>query len=88
MSRQPTTREAVACVLAEEGPMSPSELVQRVDRTPRSIRYALRELEDEGAVAWRFDPTDTRYRRYRLTSLAKAGTVDGACPCEAAAAEG
>jgi DNA-binding MarR family transcriptional regulator len=62
---QPKTREAVASVLSREGPLPPSELAERIDRTPRAIRYALRELEEEGFVAWRRGPSDPRYRYYQ-----------------------
>lgn len=80
MSSETTTREVLACLLAREGPLCPSELANRVDRTPRSVRYALRQLEEDGVVDWHTDPTDTRYRRYRLSREAEEALTASCSP--------
>lgn len=67
MGDQPTTEDLVLATLREAGgPLSPSDLQERVDRSPRSVRGALRALEEAGEIEWSLDPRDPRYRLYRV----------------------
>lgn len=60
------TRCRVIDRLAEQGPLTPSELADATDRSPRSVRYVLRELRKEGRVSYRRDVQDPRQRLYSL----------------------
>lgn len=68
MGDQATTRALIVDALGEaEHPLTPSGLSERIDRTGRSVRLALRELERDEKVEWRYDHHDARYRLYSLT---------------------
>lgn len=61
------TRQLVREVLRKaDCPLTPSHISTRVDRSLRSIRTALRELETDGEVTWRLDVNDARRRLYAL----------------------
>lgn len=63
----PTRRLVTELLCQEERPLTPSRIASSIDRSARSVRTALRELEDAGRVTWRTDVNDARRRLYALT---------------------
>ena len=62
----PPSAKLVAKVLDYEETLSQSELAEETLLPPRTVRYALSRLEDEGVVESRFSFTDARKRLYTL----------------------
>lgn len=63
----PPSAKLVAKVLEYEDTLSQTELAEETLLPPRTVRYAVSELEDVGAVESRFSFTDARKRLYTLT---------------------
>lgn len=61
----PTTDEQVLALLHQHEPLCPSEIARRLDRAPRTVRYALRKLESQERVRWRHGLGDARCKLYR-----------------------
>ena len=67
MAELPPSAKLVAKVLEYEDTLSQTELAEETLLPPRTVRYAVSELEDVGAVESRFSFTDARKRLYTLT---------------------
>ncbi len=84
MSDPTPTRQLVREVLRKaDCPLTPSQISRRVERSLRSVRGALRELEKEDLVTWRLDVNDARRRLYALTEESdddpESGTAERGC---------
>jgi DNA-binding MarR family transcriptional regulator len=73
MSDTPMTKRLVVEALEHEAPLTPTEIGEQVDRSARSIRTALRQLEREDHVWWQADVEDPRRRLYALTETDSPG---------------
>lgn len=62
----PPSAKLVAKVLEYEDTLSQTELAEETLLPPRTVRYAVSELEDAGVVDARFSFTDARKRLYTL----------------------
>lgn len=62
----PPSAKLVAKVLDYEDTLSQSQLADETLLPPRTVRYALTRLEEEGVVVSRFSFSDARKRLYRL----------------------
>ncbi|GAB3702727.1 winged helix-turn-helix domain-containing protein [Halorubrum pallidum] len=62
----PPSAKLVAKVLDYNDTLTQSELAEETLLPPRTVRYALSRLEDEGVVDARFSFTDARKRLYTL----------------------
>lgn len=62
----PPSAKLVAKVLDYEDTLSQTELAEETLLPPRTVRYAVSELEDAGVVESRFSFTDARKRLYTL----------------------
>ena len=63
----PPSAKLVAKVLEYEDTLSQTELADETLLPPRTVRYAVSELEEAGVVESRFSFTDARKRLYTLT---------------------
>lgn len=64
----PPSAKLVFKVLEMEGELTQRQLTERTLLPPRTVRYALSELEQRGVVEKRFSFADARQRCYSLTS--------------------
>jgi len=64
----PPSAKLVAKTLEYEGRLTQAELVESTRLPNRTVRYALRELEDEELVTSRISFADARQRVYSLTT--------------------
>jgi len=62
----PPSAKLVAKVLDYNDTLTQSELAEETLLPPRTVRYALSRLEEEGVVDARFSFTDARKRIYSL----------------------
>ncbi len=62
----PPSAKLVAKVLDYNDTLTQSELAEETLLPPRTVRYALSRLEDEGVVDSRFSFSDARKRLYTL----------------------
>ncbi|MEF8781442.1 MAG: helix-turn-helix domain-containing protein [Haloferacaceae archaeon] len=62
----PPSAKLVAKVLDYHGTLTQSELAEETLLPPRTVRYALSRLEEEGVVDSRFSFSDARKRLYSL----------------------
>lgn len=62
----PASAKLVARVLEHEGALTGTELAAETRLPARTVRYAVRRLEEDGVVAAGFSPRDARERVYRL----------------------
>ena len=62
----PPSAKLVAKVLDYEDTLTQSQIAEESLLPPRTVRYALSRLEDEGAVDSRFSFSDARKRLYTL----------------------
>ncbi|KTG22518.1 helix-turn-helix domain-containing protein [Haloferax profundi] len=62
----PPSAKLVAKILDYEDTLTQSEIAEESLLPPRTVRYALSRLEDEGAVDSRFSFSDARKRLYTL----------------------
>lgn len=62
--------------LQQDGALSPTELRAQLGLPERTLRHALRRLEEDGLVAWSQDLRDTRVRRYSVRDPASRGPPD------------
>lgn len=62
----PPSAKLVAKVLDYNDTLTQSELAEETLLPPRTVRYALSRLEEEGVVDSRFSFTDARKRLYSL----------------------
>jgi DNA-binding MarR family transcriptional regulator len=62
----PPSAKLVAKVLEYNDTLTQSQLAEETLLPPRTVRYALNRLEDEGAVDSRFSFSDARKRLYTL----------------------
>lgn len=63
----PPSAKLVAKVLEYNDALTQSQLAEETLLPPRTVRYALSRLEDEGVVDSRFSFADARKRIYQLT---------------------
>ena len=63
----PPSAKLVAKVLEYNETLTQSQLAEETLLPPRTIRYALTRLEEEGAVTSQFSFSDARKRLYTLT---------------------
>jgi DNA-binding MarR family transcriptional regulator len=63
----PPSAKLVAKVLDYNDTLTQSQLAEETLLPPRTVRYALTRLEDEGVVDSRFSFSDARKRLYTLT---------------------
>lgn len=66
MADLPPSAKLVAKVLDYEDTLSQTELAEETLLPPRTVRYAVSELEEVGVVESRFSFTDARKRLYTL----------------------
>lgn len=66
LTRSPPSAKLVAKTLEYEGKSTQSELVESTLLPPRTVRYALTQLEDNGFVTSRISFMDARQRIYSL----------------------
>ena len=64
----PPSAKLVAKTLEYEGRLTQAELVESTRLPDRTVRYALRKLEDEDVVTSRISFADARQRVYSLTT--------------------
>lgn len=64
----PPSAKLVAKVLEYHGTLTQSQLADETLLPPRTVRYALNRLDDEGIVDSRFSFTDARKRMYSLAN--------------------
>lgn len=64
----PPSAKLVVKTLEYEGRLTQAELVESTRLPGRTVRYALRELEDEDLVTSRISFADARQRVYSLTT--------------------
>jgi DNA-binding MarR family transcriptional regulator len=64
----PPSAKLVVKTLEYEGRLTQAELVESTRLPDRTVRYALRELEDEDLVTSRISFADARQRVYSLTT--------------------
>lgn len=64
----PPSAKLVAKMLEYEGDSTQSELAESTLLPPRTVRYALTELEENGIVSSRISFMDARQRIYSLNS--------------------
>jgi DNA-binding MarR family transcriptional regulator len=62
----PPSAKLVAKVLEYNDTLTQSQLAEETLLPPRTVRYALNRLEDQGAVDSRFSFSDARKRLYTL----------------------
>jgi DNA-binding MarR family transcriptional regulator len=62
----PPSAKLVAKILDYEDTLTQSQIAEESLLPPRTVRYALSRLEDEGAVTSRFSFSDARKRLYTL----------------------
>lgn len=62
----PPSAKLVAKTLEYEGESTQSELAERTLLSPRTVRYALTQLEETGVVTSRISLMDARQRIYSL----------------------
>ncbi|ELZ86754.1 ArsR family transcriptional regulator [Haloferax elongans ATCC BAA-1513] len=62
----PPSAKLVAKILDYEDTLTQSEIAEESLLPPRTVRYALSRLEEEGAVDSRFSFSDARKRLYTL----------------------
>jgi len=62
----PPSAKLVAKVLEYNDTLTQSQLAEETLLPPRTVRYALNRLEEEGAVDSRFSFSDARKRLYTL----------------------
>ncbi|AKU06961.1 transcriptional regulator [Haloferax sp. Atlit-12N] len=62
----PPSAKLVAKILDYEDTLTQSQIAEESLLPPRTVRYALSRLEDEGAVDSRFSFSDARKRLYTL----------------------
>ncbi|WP_101296385.1 MarR family transcriptional regulator [Halegenticoccus soli] len=62
----PPSAKLVAKVLDYNDTLTQSQLAEETLLPPRTVRYALARLEDEGVVTSRFSFSDARKRLYTL----------------------
>ena len=65
----PPSAKLVAKTLEYEGRLTQAELVESTRLPDRTVRYALRKLEDEDVVTSRVSFADARQRVYSLTTI-------------------
>jgi len=65
----PPSAKLVAKTLEYEGRLTQAELVESTRLPDRTVRYALRELEDEELVTSRISFVDARQRIYSLAAV-------------------
>ena len=63
----PPSAKLVAKVLDYNDTLTQSEIAEETLLPPRTVRYALSRLEEEGVVEARFSFSDARKRLYSLT---------------------
>jgi len=63
----PPSAKLVAKVLEYNDTLTQSQLAEETLLPPRTVRYALNRLEEQGAVDSRFSFSDARKRLYTLT---------------------
>lgn len=63
----PPSAKLVAKVLDYNETLTQSEIAEETLLPPRTVRYALNRLEEEGVVESRFSFSDARKRLYSLT---------------------
>lgn len=63
----PPSAKLVAKVLEYNETLTQSQLAEETLLPPRTVRYALTRLEEEGAVTSQFSFSDARKRLYTLT---------------------
>ena len=63
----PPSAKLVAKVLEYNGTLTQSELAEETLLPPRTVRYALNRLDEQGVVEARFSFTDARKRMYSLS---------------------
>ncbi|ADJ15822.1 MarR family transcriptional regulator [Halalkalicoccus jeotgali] len=63
----PPSAKLVAKVLEYNETLTQSQLAEETLLPPRTVRYALNRLEEEGVVESRFSFSDARKRLYTLT---------------------
>ena len=64
----PPSAKLVAKVLEYNNSLTQSQLAEETLLPPRTVRYALRRLEDAGIVESRFSFSDARKRIYTLAA--------------------
>ena len=64
----PPSAKLVAKVLEYQGTLTQSQLADETLLPPRTVRYALNRLNEEGIVESRFSFTDARQRIYSLAN--------------------
>jgi DNA-binding MarR family transcriptional regulator len=63
----PPSAKLVAKVLEYDGTLTQSQLAEETMLPPRTVRYALTRLEEQGVVESRFSFSDARKRLYSLS---------------------
>ena len=64
----PPSAKLVAKVLEYNGTLTQSELAEETLLPPRTVRYAISRLDEEGIVESRFSFSDARKRIYSLAA--------------------
>jgi len=63
---QPPSAKLVYIVLEQKGPMTQKKLIEESLLPGRTVRYALKQLEDAGLLEEEFHFADGRQKLYRL----------------------
>ena len=67
LSDLPPSAKLIAKVLEYNGTLTQSELVDRSRLSPRTVRYGLTELEENGVIESEISLADARQNLYSLT---------------------
>lgn len=71
----PPSAETVYELLALEGPMTHRELCDAADMPPRTVRFAVSRLKEEGHVGKRLNLMDSRQQFFFLTDEDEGGST-------------
>lgn len=69
----PSSAETIYRILAVEGPLTHKELVEISEMPPRTVRYAVSRLKDEGCIGERCNLMDCRQRFFFIDASYPAG---------------
>lgn len=65
----PPSAKLVAWTLAEHGELSPGNLAEETLLPVRTVRYAVKQLDEAGVIQRRVDLTDSRRTLYSLQAI-------------------
>ena len=76
MKPLPQSQKTVLKILGTGREMTHKEIAERVDYSPRTVRYALKKLREKKLLIKKMNLQDMRIYQYQMNSVKETGVAD------------